>query len=952
MSMKRLTGALAALLATVAFAAQAQADPSEYGIKSASASTSTSQAGGHPDFNTLLELKTVGEEGKQLPATTETTSVDLPAGLLGNPSAVPRCTAAQLVETDVEDPSNEAGCPQASQVGIITIKLKDAGAALALTEPIFNLQPRYGEPARFGFFAAFFPVLIDTELRPGHEYAATANVEVPPLIPLLSADTTLWGVPADEGHDDERITAYESAHGGVPETPSGKRSAGLVPVPLMRNPTRCGHAQGVNITATPYALPDLHSEAFAPLAPNTGCGLLEFKPSMSVQPTTAQAETGTGLNVELAFPTGGLEYPNLLGEADQKRVEVTLPEGVTVNPSEAEGLGVCSEADFAKETAASLPNVGCPETSKIGSASARSPLLEEQAEGSLYIAKPHANPFGTLIALYLVLRIPDRGVIVKLAGRVTPDSKTGQLTTTFGEAPYEIPQLPVSSLKLHFREGARSPLVTPPHCGRFESTATFTSWAGQVVTTHPTFEITRGPSGGPCPSGGLPPFKPGLTAGTLNNAAGAFSPFYLRLHRTDAEQEITHFSIKLPPGITGKLAGIPYCPDAAIAAAKARTGPLGGHEELAAPSCPAASEIGRTLAGAGVGPALTYAPGKVYLAGPYHGSKLSMVAITAGVVGPFDIGTVVVREAFQIDPETAEVFIDSTGSDPIPHIIQGIPVHLRDIRAYVDRPEFVLNPTDCTPTSTASTVLGAGLDFASEADDNPVTVSTPFQAADCAALPFKPKLTMRLRGGTRRGAHPAFSAHLAMNGIGEAAIDRAQVILPRSEFIENAHFKTICTRVQFKEGNGNGEKCPSGSVYGKAKAVTPILSEPLEGPVFLRSSEHQLPDLVIALHNSQVDFDLVGRVDSVKGGGLRNTFEATPDAPVTSFDLELEGGNKGLLVNSTDLCKAKHRAKADFTGQNGKAFSSRPVLRVKCKGKPQTSSASRGEDSKNKERPQ
>ncbi len=404
------------------------------------------------------------------------------------------------------------------------------------------------------------------------------------------------------------------------------------------------------------------------------------------------------------------------------------------------------------------------------------------------------------------------------------------------------------------------------------------------------------------------------------------------MSRSDAEQEITHFSIKLPPGITGKLAGIPYCPDAAIAAAKARTGPHGGQEELDSPSCPANSEIGRTLAGAGVGPSLTYAPGKIYLAGPYNGSKLSMVAITAGVVGPFDIGTVVIRQAFQINPETAEVFIDATGSDPIPHIIQGIPVHLRDIRAYVDKPDFVLNPTDCTRTSTASTVLGSGRDFVSQADDNPITVTSPFQAADCAALPFKPQLTMRLKGGTKRGDHPAFSAHLAMNGIGEAGIAYAQVTLPKSEFIENAHFDTICTRVQFKAGAGNGAECPPGSVYGKATAITPILSEPLTGPVFLRSSEHQLPDLVVALHNSQVDFNLIGRVDSVDGK-LRNTFETAPDAPVSSFHIQLAGGKKGLFVNSTNLCTKVRKAKANFIGQNGKSFNSKPVLKVKCKGK-------------------
>jgi hypothetical protein len=345
--------------------------------------------------------------------------------------------------------------------------------------------------------------------------------------------------------------------------------------------------------------------------------------------------------------------------------------------------------------------------------------------------------------------------------------------------------------------------------------------------------------------------------------------------------------------------------------------------------------VGRTLVGAGVGPSLTYVPGKVYLAGPYHGSPLSIVSITAAKAGPFDLGTVVVRFALNIDPETAEVSVDGAGSDPIPHIVNGIPVHLRDIRAYVDRPNFTLNPTSCAKKSTASTILGSGLDFVSLLDDNPVTVSSPFQAADCASLGFKPKLALSLKGGTKRGDTPAFKALLTYPKGAYANIASAQVTLPHSVFLEQSHIKTICTRVQFAAGGGNGEQCPAASIYGKAKAVTPILSDPLEGPVFLRSSSHNLPDLVVALHNGQINIDLVGRIDSVKGGRIRNTFEAVPDAPVTSFTLEMQGGKKGLLVNSTNLCKKTNRALAHFVGQNGKVHNFNPVVQAQCpkKGK-------------------
>jgi hypothetical protein len=570
-------------------------------------------------------------------------------------------------------------------------------------------------------------------------------------------------------------------------------------------------------------------------------------------------------------------------------------------------------------------------------------VLGEPLNGSLFLARPDdadtsvpgaENPFDSLLAVYVVARSPERGIIVKVPGRVDADGRTGRITTTFDD----LPQQPFSHFELHFREGARAPLVTPSACGTYTTEADFVPWSAsdpdnpllsEIRHTTSSFQVTRGVGGGPCPTGGVPPFKPGLSAGTINNAAGRYSPFNIRLSRNDGEQEFTHFSIKLPPGVTGKLAGIPFCSDAAIAAAKLRT----GTQELANPSCPAASLVGRTLVGAGVGSVLTYVPGKVYLAGPYNGSALSIVAITSAKVGPFDVGTVVIREALKINPETAEVFIDATGSDPIPHIIEGIPVHARDIRAYVDRPDFVLNPTNCKRTSTASTVLGSGLDFASAADDNPLTVTSPFQAADCAALGFKPKLALNLKGGTKRGDNPALRAVLRPRA-GDANSARVSVQLPHSEFLDQSHIRTVCTRVQFNADAGNGAQCPAGSVYGHARAFTPLLDQPLEGPVFLRSSEHPLPDLVLALHGL-IDFNAVGRIDSVDGG-IRNTFDFVPDAPITKVVLTMQGGKKGLLENSTNLCKGKHRAIAKFSGQNGKLHSVNPVLKAKCpKGKKQ-----------------
>ncbi len=926
--------ALATVISALAVLATgiAQGDPSEYGIKAVSASTAPSEggkdpdeAGGHPDFTMFFELKTEHEEGKQLPSTTEKTSFALPPGLLGNPNAVKTCTAAQLVNTDPEVKSNETGCPQDSQIGVSEVYLFKNGSPSHFLEPVYNMEPGPGEPARFGLFAEAYPIFIDTELRSAGrnpDYGATAKLSgVSSYIPLLSANTTIWGVPADKSHDTQRLTAYEAVHAGHPETATGKRESGEVPTPFMLNPTRCGVAQEIKVTTVPYAMPSLQAEATASLKPNTGCGSLEFKPDLSIEPTSEAAEAGTGLNVKLSFPTDGFKQTNLLGEAAQRKAEVVLPEGMSINPSQAEGLQACSEAAFERETATGAPNEGCPEAAKIGSATANSPLLDEPAEGSLYVAEPFKNPFNTLIAVYMVLRVPDRGVVVRLAGKVIPDPNTGQLVTTFDD----IPQLPVSNFLLHFREGARSPLVTPSRCGTYTSTATFTSWSGKVAVEQPSFDVTRGANGASCPSGELP-LHPDFVAGTINNAAGKYSPFSLRLSREDGEQEISRFSAQLPRGLVGKLAGVSFCPDAAIAAAKTKS----GASEEASPSCPPGSELGHTLAGAGAGSALTYVPGKVYLAGPYQGALLSIVAITAAKVGPFDLGTVVVREALRVDPESAQVTIDPTGSDPLPHIIAGIPTHLRDLRVYTDRPQFVLNPTSCKRMSVLATVFGPGPSFASPADDRPANVSTPFQAADCAALAFKPKLKLSLRGGTHRGAHPSLKGVLTMKP-GEAGIARTQIALPRSEFIENAHFKTICTRVQFAAGKVPGEACPPGSIYGHAKATTPLLSEPLSGPVYLRSSNHELPDMVIALNSKVINIDTAARIDSTRDGGIRATFSNVPDAPVSKVIISMRGAKKGLIVNSTNVCKGRHLASADLGGQNGKTHSAQPELKAECK---------------------
>lgn len=911
--MRHLVAALAAALLTVALPATVKADPANYGIESVGASLTTQQAGGHPDFTSDVTLKT---ESGDLPALTKDVTIDLPPGLLANPDAVPRCSLAQFVSTDLESKAQDAACPQDSQVGVTHVVFSNAELGTTdYLEPVFNLEPRVGEPARLGFIALQYPIIIDTELRP--DYGVTAKVRgADTLATLYKTETTLWGVPADESHDGERMTPYEGAHNrGAIETPTGTRQSGIAPVPFMLNPTRCTGPFSLAASVTNYSEPERLSEGEATLPLPTGCGLLEFSPDLSLTPTTSRAASPTGMNASLAFPTGGLQDPSLLGEDEQRRVEVVLPEGMTVNPSQATGLGACSQADFARERASSAPGEGCPEDSKIGTVSATTPLLGEEVVGSLYVATPHANPFGSLIALYMVLRAPERGVVVKLPGRVAADPSTGQLTATFGEAPFEIPQLPISEFRLHFREGPRAPLVTPSGCGTYAATATFTSWGGHTVSLHPSFEVTAGAEGLPCPSG-LQAFGPSLVGRSLNSNAASYSPFYLRFSRNDAEPELTRFSATLPTGEVAKLAGVAHCPQAAIAAARS----IGGTAELAEPSCPLSSRIGRIEAGAGVGSSLTYVPGSLYLAGPYRGSPLSVAAIVPAVAGPFDLGTVVVQEPLGLDPESGRAVVDGSSVDPLPRILDGIPLRLRDVRVYLDRPEFTLSPTSCAPLATDAVFGGAG---GFDSDEVIATGSARYQAANCMRLPFAPKLSLSLKGKTQRGGHPALRAVLRGRK-GDANIAFAWAALPHSEFLAQEHIKTICTRVQFA-----AERCPSGSVYGHARAFSPLLDHPLEGPVYLRSSTHLLPDLVADL-SGEVHIVLVGRIDTFDQG-IRTTFSKVPDAPVSKFVLSMQGGKKGLLVNSTDLCAGSpDRAHIALRAQNGRRAVRRPVLRSQC----------------------
>ncbi len=882
--------------------------PAEFGVAPGGAATALSslQAGAHADLTSVINFDTINAQGATAGDPKDAT-VELPPGFAGDLPDIPSCPAALFSDQE---------CPIATQVGVTTMSINLGSGPISAAEPLYHLAPGPGEVAKIGFHAIAFNVVGDVSLRPGGSGLQTSIRNVPGSSAQLdSASITIWGVPADPLHNSLRWNPTSGEFGASSEA---------APAAYFTNPTSCSsEALRATLSVDSWENPTPAPATEMPFGPLQGCQRLVLEPTLSAQPTTTEASSATGLDLSLSVPQT-YQDPEGLATPAIESVGVEMPEGVSLNPSAGAGLGACTPAQYAQEALETESDRGCPNDSRVGTVRIKSPALAEEATGALFLAKPFENPSDSLLALYLVARIPDRGVLVKAAGKISPDPASGRLITTFDA----LPQVPFSELSLSFRQGATSPLISPPRCGEFKVGASLTPSsdpASPVSVAAPPFQITEGAGGGACPAAAPAPFHPRVSAGTLNNNAGVYSTLFQEISRGDAEGEITHFTTHYPRGLAAKLAGVPFCPNAAIEAARAMTAAA----EEASPSCSPASQIGHTMVGAGVGSVLSWAPGRLYMAGPYDGAQLSTVAITAARVGPFDLGTVVIRTTLRIDPETGRATVDSSGSAPFPQIIDGIPLHLRDVQVYVDRPEFIINPTSCEPFSIGWNLTGAGAGPPSTLEDVSSSPTNPFQVAGCAALPFAPRLSFNVRGGTHRDDHPSFSATFSASP-GEANVAGVQVTLPRTEFIDQSNLKNVCTRVEFAKGSIPGEDCPSNSVYGHTTAVSPLLSEPLEGSVYLRSSDHQLPDLVISLHNSEIEIVLDGHVDSVHGR-IRNTFEAVPDAPVSSVTLAMPGGASGLLVNAGNVCDSSERTMVRFTAQNGKtATTSKRFMPPSC----------------------
>ena len=886
--------------------------PAGFGISLGGATTalSTTQAGAHPDITTSIAFNTLNGTGS-LAGDPKDLITEEPSGFAGDLVDTPTCPPAVF---------NQLECPVDTQIGVVTVILAQAeGQQQTLAEAVYNLPPNPGEVAKFGFVILGNAYIQgNVSVRPG-DYGLTVafhntNENV---VELDYVSLTVWGVPAATSHNPWRWNGLFPGGEGAGFGASSQSP----PAPYFTNPTSC-EGEGTQLEAVFRATSWEHpneSESPPPtgmkFGPIVGCDSLSFPATFTAVPTTTHASAATGLDVNLDVKQ---TYENAEGLATStlKKAVVTLPEGITVNPSAGTGLGACTQAAFEEEELAISEAHGCPNDSTLGSVEVVTPALKEKGVGTVFLAEPAPlgeagkNPFNSLIALYVVVRFPERGVVAKLAGEVAPNPVTGRLTTTFegvhwvhGPSVAGLPPVPFSAFVFKFIQGPTSPLVSPPACGSYQVSTGLTPWAepGNVLgVLAPPFSITQGfEEGSPCPTGGVPPFAPGITAGTENPNAGAYGPLELRITRNDGEQEITGFSSQLPPGLTANLTGVPFCSETDIALARAKT----GAEEEANPACPAASEIGHTLVGAGVGSVLAYAPGKVYMAGPFEGAPFSIAAITSADVGPFDLGTVVVHLPLYINPVTAAVSIPAGAANQIPHIIKGIVVHVRDIRVYINKPNYTLNPTNCDPQTLSATVDGGGADPTSPADSDPVTVNAPFRVTACQALQFKPAFKVTTSGKTSKADGASLTAKLTYptGALGQDAnIKEVKVDLPKQLPSRLTTLQKACTAAQF---NANPAGCPAASVIGQAKAITPILPVPLEGPAyFVSHGGEAFPDLEIVLQGYGVKIVLTGNTFISKAGITSSTFKTVPDQPVTSFEITLPEGKYSALAANGNLC--------------------------------------------------
>ncbi len=903
---RKLRGCVSRVVATVIVAAgigiaAAPATAIEFKQLGASADNSAGdpvrQAGAHPDIKFRYSVPTT-EPAAPVPGPVEQPHrilVDTPAGLVGDPTAVPTCPEEML---KAAGDGLIARCPVGSQIGYAWIADGALGSG-AFAAPIFNLERPAGSPGVFAFNVTGVIVKLTPTVRAGDFGVTVDSGTIATSAAIAEFEVNLWGVPADPANDRMRIEpagtvwCFAGFGCGTSGPPVASQSP---PVPFLSLPTSCPGTpdvttarldgwQSIGEFITASFSSDFDDVPFT----MTGCERLAFDPSVAVRPTSRRADSPTGLEFDLTVPQS--DAPNGLSTAHVKGVSVTLPEGMSVSPSAAGGLAACSDAQLDLST---TDAVKCPEASKVGSVEVETPLLEEPLSGAAYVGEQLSDDpmSGRMFRLFLVAE--GAGVRIKLQGGVTADPVTGQLTARFENNP----QQPFSQLRLRMFGGQDAALATPPTCGTKTVHVRMTSWSGKAVDRQSQFNVDCAP--------GLGGFSPSFTAGSVTPIAGDFSPFVVGIKKPDGDSAIDGLSIDMPKGVLAKLKGN-----------------LG-------------TQVGSVTAFAGSGEKPFPLPGKVFLEGAYGDAPYSLRVVVPAKAGPFDLGEVVVRQKVYVDRATAQVRVVS---DPIPTIVKGVPTRLQRLDVNVDKPGFMVNPTSCEQKEIKATLRSAAGQSA--------PLNTRFQVGACGELGFSPKLAMALTGKKQvsTGKHPGIQAKLRQVA-GQAGIGKAKVALPPALALDPDNAQALC---EFVDGTKPDleNHCPKGSIVGRARASTPLLERDLTGDVYFVKNVRRdkrtgneirtLPMIVVALRG-EIAINLKGEASTTKSGRLVSTFANVPDAPISAFNLNIDGGSNGILAvtrtrkSRINLCAkpTSHRAAIDLDGHNGRDADYPTTVKTPC----------------------
>ena len=931
-------------------------------------------AGGHPYaattsfyFNEVNHFNPANELVEILnPGNIKDANVVLPEGFVGNPAGGrKRCTQAEFTSGDVGGPGSAhkdpktgeitaSGCLPESQVGVANIFIKEFGEAPNRV-PVYNLEPPKGVPAEFGFVVEnIVPVRLDAHVaRLNGKYKVTVlSADVNEAFNVNGVALTLWGTPSDSSHDIER-NRENHLRTGEPSAETPKR-------PFLTNPVDClQQAEHAPITILDYdswqhigvqnadAQPELADPSWkqveAASPPVVGCDELVFTPKASFQPRgaapperpyeggTTQASAPSGYEFNLEVPQK--EELETRATPQLKDTTVTLPPGVTLSPSAANGLEACTAAQINLDSA---QRGNCPAASQVGEVHITTALLEEELKGRVFVGQPECDPCtgadaeqGKLIHLYIEAEAENAGVRVKLPGNATINQATGVVTSSFTENP----QVPFTTLRLTLKGGPRASLANPQLCAPYTTNILLTPWniegttltegttvpGGKPVSEDSSFNVDWDGAGGACPEAGLP-FAPSFTAGTLNPAAGQYSEFDTVFARGDDREQYfageaskVGIVVQTPVGLLGKIAGVTKCEGEALEKLLKEEG-----------DCPANSRIATATSAAGPGSDPFQASGPVYLTGAYASEVTGAsgpfglaIAVPARTKA-FNLGTVVVRAAISIDKRTSAITIVA---DPPPLTKDGIPLRVKQIGVAVDRPEFMFNPTSCEPKAITATLTGEPA--AGEARGS-VTRSAPFQATDCEALPFAPKFTAAASGKTSKLNGTSFVVKVEAKP-GEANIGKVEVQLPVNLPSRLSTLQEACADTVF---NVNPATCPEHSVVGSATAHTPLLNSPLTGPAYLVSHANVgFPDLVFLLQGEGVHIEIVGNTD-IKKGITYSKFESVPDAPINSFETNFPKGRFSILGSFGNLCELDLRAPTTIISQSNKRFEQKTPIAV------------------------